>query len=218
MQVDLATPPRSSLHERGLCASLPVAEDWREAEVRRLIALVMDGLPVADRAIRTVAVRTFGDRFGNCVLYPPPEAVVPALDALIGFIAGHARTRPLLTGVVAYAGIIAIHPFCDGNGRLARAMLNLLLRQLLSPGIFVPIPELLHLSEGGLIIRLRDALYNRRWAPLLEYFRAATEFALQPDSAESNANVTDRRNLKRGDIVEKRMRSSLHDYDAMVAR
>ena len=50
--------------------------------------------------VRTVAVRTFGDRFGNCVLYPPPEAVEAALDALIGFIARHARTRPLLTGVM----------------------------------------------------------------------------------------------------------------------
>lgn len=71
-----------------------------------------------------------GSRPGNAVFVPPPHAVVPdCMTALERFI--HVRDDGLPTLVragLAHVQFETIHPFLDGNGRVGRLLITLMLR------------------------------------------------------------------------------------------
>lgn len=59
---------------------------------------------------------------------PPPEHVMPCLDALEKFLHGDPVQTPVLTkAALAHVQFETIHPFKDGNGRLGRLLITLLL-------------------------------------------------------------------------------------------
>ncbi len=68
-----------------------------------------------------------GDTVNNAVFVPPPPDTMPnALGDLESFI--HTQTMPLLVQVaLVHYQFEAIHPFLDGNGRLGRILIPLLL-------------------------------------------------------------------------------------------
>ncbi len=70
-----------------------------------------------------------GTRPGNALYVPPPpQEVMPALDNLEKFIHDRfGRTPPLLKAGFAHAQFETIHPFLDGNGRLGRLLITLIL-------------------------------------------------------------------------------------------
>ena len=72
-----------------------------------------------------------GTRPGNAQFVPPPpEEVEPCMAALEQFIHGEAQAIPvLLKAALAHVQFETIHPFLDGNGRLGRLLIALLLHQ-----------------------------------------------------------------------------------------
>lgn len=59
---------------------------------------------------------------------PPPDELVPCLDALERFL--HDESLPVLVNAaLAHAQFEAIHPFLDGNGRVGRLLISLLLAE-----------------------------------------------------------------------------------------
>ena len=59
---------------------------------------------------------------------PPPPELMPCLDALERFL--HDRTfPPLVQAALVHAQFEAIHPFLDGNGRVGRLLITLLLAE-----------------------------------------------------------------------------------------
>ncbi len=68
-----------------------------------------------------------GTRPGNARFVPPPaEEVMPCLDRLEKFLHDEAITTLLKAGM-AHAQFETIHPFLDGNGRVGRLLITLLL-------------------------------------------------------------------------------------------
>lgn len=57
----------------------------------------------------------------------PPDATPKALDTLMGFINREARPTPLIDAALAHYQFEAIHPFADGNGRVGRMLITLML-------------------------------------------------------------------------------------------
>jgi Fic family protein len=114
------------------------------------IARIKDGFPVSLRLIRDVhgvllssgrgsdrAPGEFrksqnwigGSRPGNAAYVPPPpEQVVECMGALELFIHQRADTMPLLIQLaLVHAQFETIHPFLDGNGRIGRLLITLIL-------------------------------------------------------------------------------------------
>lgn len=59
---------------------------------------------------------------------PPPDRVAPSLDQLEAFLHDRlARTPTLLKAALAHVQFETIHPYRDGNGRLGRLLITLLL-------------------------------------------------------------------------------------------
>ena len=96
-----------------------------------------------------------GSRPGNARFVPPPPDVVPeALSALEKWIHGDDPLPPLVRIGLAHVQFETIHPFLDGNGRIGRLLIALLVEHwglLKSP--------LLYLSVA--FKRHRQAYYDR---------------------------------------------------------
>jgi Fic family protein len=113
-----------------------------------------------------------GTRPGNAAFVPPPpEAVPELLTALEAYIHGDDGQPPLVRIALAHAQFETIHPYLDGNGRIGRLLIALLLEQWK----VLPYP-LLYLS---LFIRRHQNEYYRRlsavrtdgdWEGWLDYF------------------------------------------------
>ena len=106
---------------------MPITEN----DIRQLHAFVLDGISEEAGAYRTVPVAISGSEYSP----PGPESVpmqmaefsswlsnisVPADDAFAGI-------KGLFAAAVAHTWLVTAHPFVDGNGRVARLLMNLML-------------------------------------------------------------------------------------------
>ena len=76
------------------------------------------------------------DATGEVVYEGPESAEVPRLiDQLIEQLARNGDAPPMIRGAMAHLNLAMIHPFRDGNGRMARCLQTLILarEQILSP-------------------------------------------------------------------------------------
>lgn len=69
-----------------------------------------------------------GGRIESARFIPAPPVETPdALDALMGFVNCEERPSPLIDAALAHYQFEAIHPFADGNGRVGRMLITLML-------------------------------------------------------------------------------------------
>ena len=112
---------------------------------------------------------------------PPPSELAPCLDSWERFLYDDSLP-PLLHAALAHSQFEAIHPFLDGNGRVGRLLITLL---LVSRGI-IPSP-LLYLSayfeatRAEYYARLLGVTERGEWEEWLIYFLRGV--ALQSDDA-----------------------------------
>ncbi len=142
------------LYEHEVAPGVPI-EDVREtsnyiAAMNHGLARVTEGFPISLRLIREVHAHLMegvrggqkapgefrrsqnwigGSRPGNARFVPPPaDEVMPAMGALEKFLHGDPEPTPiLLKAALAHAQFETIHPFLDGNGRVGRLLITLLL-------------------------------------------------------------------------------------------
>lgn len=115
------------------------------------VRLLRDGLPVSGRMLREVHAKLLargrgvdkmpgefrpsqnwigGTRPGNARFVPPPAAAIAdAISALEQFIHRDDPLPTLVVAALAHLQFETIHPFLDGNGRVGRLMIALLLHE-----------------------------------------------------------------------------------------
>ena len=114
-----------------------------------------------------------GTRPGNAHYVPPPHAeIAPCIAALERFIHEDARDMPLLARAgLAHVQFESIHPFLDGNGRIGRLLITLLLCAygvLTEPLLYLSLYFKQHRDE---YYRLLDvARLEGDWEAWLEFF------------------------------------------------
>jgi hypothetical protein len=118
---------------------------------------------------RSGDIATAADRTGASVRYPEPRAIGAGLRSIHEFWNSHVHSEPALAGVMAMAALLNLHPFMDGNGRVARVIFNWTLNGGRQDRVYLPLHEIAALSRCGYLIRLRQAQYHANWAPLLNF-------------------------------------------------
>ncbi|MEI7657332.1 MAG: Fic/DOC family N-terminal domain-containing protein [Phycisphaerae bacterium] len=140
---ELAKPKGLPLSVRLLCESH-----------RRLMGGVR-GAAKAPGELRRTQNWIGGARPGNARFVPPPPEEVPsAMTSLERWIQGDDPLPPLIKAGLAHVQFETIHPFLDGNGRIGRLLISLLLQHWK----LLPSP-LLYLS---LAFKRRQAEYYAR--------------------------------------------------------
>lgn len=117
-------------------------------------ARLMRGARGADRqpgALRTSQNWIGGTRPGNArFVPPPPESVPQALAALENWIHTEDSLPPLVRAGLAHVQFETIHPFLDGNGRIGRLLITLLVEHwglLQSPLLYLSLSFKRHRDE-----------------------------------------------------------------------
>ena len=115
---------------------------------------LMQGVRGAEKqpgTIRTSQNWIGGSRPGNARFVPPPPDAVPdALAALERWIHGKDPLPPLVRAGLAHVQFETIHPFLDGNGRIGRLLVTLLVEHwglLSSPLLYLSLAFKRHRQE-----------------------------------------------------------------------
>lgn len=97
--------------------------------IRELHAVLMDGVRGSDRNPGTF--RTLQNQIGRPARFvpPPPERLAEALDAFEKYLHADHRFDPLVEAFLVHYQFEAIHPFMDGNGRVGRLLLSILIEE-----------------------------------------------------------------------------------------
>ncbi len=113
------------VHEIGMDSSVAVTQN----ELRRIHSLILKDIQADAGAYRTTQIEITGSKFA------PPEAFeVPRHMTQLSDFVRHATdpdqkhdSEPIFSAAAAHVCLAQIHPFTDGNGRTARALMNLIL-------------------------------------------------------------------------------------------
>lgn len=132
-------PLKDQAEARNLSHALDFLEDLAgdatnpitEADVRQLHAVVLSGLNDEAGSYRSVPVTISGSDYAP----PGPESVPSQMGDFGRWLSevstprdnAFASAEGLLAAGAAHTWFVTIHPFIDGNGRVARLLLNLLL-------------------------------------------------------------------------------------------
>ena len=132
-------PLRDQAEARNLSEALDfleeLAKDVRqpitERDVRQLHDFVLKGLHVDAGRYRSVPVTISGSKFPP----PQPESVPSQMEEFGHWLSeaskvtkqAFADVSGLLAAAAAHTSFVTIHPFIDGNGRVARLLMNLML-------------------------------------------------------------------------------------------
>jgi len=94
--------------------------------------------------------------------YPPPKELLPGLvDDLCGFI-NRDDLSPIAQAAIAHAQFETIHPFADGNGRVGRSLIHLILaRRAVTSRVVPMISESLAADLRAYFRGLRDYREDR---------------------------------------------------------
>lgn len=155
---------------------------------------------------------------GAVLEYTPPEHVTAEMDRLIALYLGiqTAGHHPIVQAAWLHHRFVRIHPFADGNGRVARALTLLVMQDHHYAPLVV---DRLHRND---YLRALDSANSGTLAPLIELFLRLEESALaseleRPMAAESRvaANVAE---TLAGQIAEARGRQRSQIAQALLER
>ena len=132
-------PLKDQAEARNLSESLDFLEELArvtdrpisESDVRQIHTLVLKGIDERPGAYREVPVEISGSNFPP----PGPESIPAQMSEFSSWIRNisvpteesFASIEGLLAAAVAHTWLVTIHPFIDGNGRVARLLMNLVL-------------------------------------------------------------------------------------------
>ena len=122
-----------------------------------------------------------GTRPGNARFVPPsPDAVPDAMSALEKWLYENDPLPPLVRAGLAHVQFETIHPFLDGNGRIGRLLITLLLEHwgvLLSPLLYLSLALKRHQQEY--YDRLRSVRNDGDWEGWTSFFLECVREAAQ---------------------------------------
>lgn len=93
------------------------------------------------------------------------------LERALALLAAAGPQPSLVCAIRVYVALLNAHAFPDGNGRIARLLLNFAFRRAgMPPRAYLPVFTAMHASRGGYEIRLREAEIFGRWDPIIQFF------------------------------------------------
>jgi len=172
----------------------------RESDIRSLHSLLIGNDPnLGPGEYRKVGVIISGSE------HRPPEPLeVPSrMETLVAWVNQNLGKEPVVVSTVAHHELAAIHPFKDGNGRVSRLLMNLVLlrrgypicniRRDDRPGYY----DALSFADVGLYDPLVRTIYSRSADLFKEYVRIRTE-------TKRTAEWATKWGVKEGEVLRKR--------------
>lgn len=156
------------------------------AEVHRILMAGARGATKQPGAVRTSQNWIGGSRPGNARFVPPPaDKVGTALSDLEHYIHDPEPTLPALVRIaLVHAQFETIHPFLDGNGRIGRLLIAMLLEQWkLLPEPLLYVSGYLKVHQQTYYERLSAIRSQGDWEGWVSFFLEGVEAAAEDAQA-----------------------------------
>ena len=141
-------------------------------EIHRRLMHGVRGAHKAPGQVRRTQNWIGGSRPGNAVFVPPPPNRVPTLlGALERYLHGEDDLHPIARAGLAHVQFETIHPYLDGNGRIGRLLISLLLEHwnvLAHPLLYLSLHFKRHQAEY--YRRLGAVRSDGDWEGWLDFF------------------------------------------------
>jgi len=113
--------------------------------------------------LRNKEVNSRPDKLNNRIVYPSPDKIIDRVSEIFTHATNNYEISPAFSAIVAMVALLNIHPFADGNGRVARIVFNWILNQERATIAYLPLHEVARMSAGAYLIMLREAQYYNNW-------------------------------------------------------
>jgi len=135
---------------------------------------------------------------------PPPAEALASMDQMEAFInrADPSNVHPLLEAAIVHYQFETIHPFADGNGRVGRILIPLLLlsRNMISSPVFYPSASL-ERRKNEYIDRMFAVSAESAWTEWLHFFLEVCR-----DTCMTTTDVIDRLLAIQTEYIERAVR------------
>lgn len=179
-------------HKEALDFVIELASDQTplgEREIREIHSLVMKGQANGDSGrYRTLEVKAAGTDYA----YPSHFKVAELMAEFVEWLGSGPDLHPIDLATETHVRFVTIHPFRDGNGRVGRLLLNLLLLRHGYPIAVLPVAKraeyigaLESIQAGG----SRDSLDELVRDAVARSFRETLETALSSDSVTVSLEI-----------------------------
>ena len=163
-----------------------------------------------------------GTRPGNAVFVPPPPNLLnDCLDAFERFLhTDDASLPPLIRAGLAHVQFETIHPFLDGNGRLGRLLIELILAEA---GVMrEPVLQLSHILKSrrdDYYRLLQEVRQTGTWGTWMEFFLTGVAEAAEQATATTRELISMfERHRRRIAALGRSAPSALRVHEFMQAR
>jgi Fic family protein len=189
----------------------------RGADLLRAHATLMKGLLPGAGRFRTSGVGVFrGEKLAH--LAPPAHLVSTQVSELLDWV-DQAEVPPLVVGCVVHYELLFIHPFLDGNGRLARLWQQVIHRRHSELLQFVPVESIIRSRQAQYYAALRSSDQVGDCTRFVEFSLRALADALDEFRSEVRpAKETTPERLDRARAAFARRWFTRADYLALHAR
>lgn len=145
-------------------------------DVADLHAVLMADVPaIAPGLFRTVQNWIGPTNNPNyAVFVPPPPAELPRLIEDLAAFTNRTDLSPTIQAAIAHAQFEGIHPFVDGNGRVGRCLVGVIIRRRCGIGVFPPVSAGLRRDTSGYFADLRAYQQDSNPWPWARRFAAVT--------------------------------------------
>jgi Fic family protein len=193
----------------------------RETDIRDLHKLLVGNDPdKSPGEYRRVGVVILGSEHKP----PEPFEVPPRMHSLISWINQNILKNPIIVAAVAHHELENIHPFVDGNGRVGRLLLNLILMRTGFPICNIKrgpekasYYEALGYADVGIYDTIVDMTLGGSSELFAEYVRIRTETKRMADWSQhwgtKAQGALKRRELKEMELWQSRIRQVFLEFD-----
>ena len=169
---------------------LPTINPYRVEELLILHGIMTKGLILDAGSFRLGEEGVFSD--GRCIFMAPPARLVPKLvrDLFNWMEKAKKKVHPLLLSSVFHYEFVFIHPFSDGNGRIARLWQTALLMDWDVLFQYLPIENQIHRFQNEYYQAISDSHVAGESTPFITFMLQMIDQVLSEMilTSESNPN------------------------------
>ena len=133
------------------------------------------------------------DESGNCIhVCPPPEQVNELMKQLFDWMKkSKDEIHPLILSSVFHYEFVFIHPFADGNGRMARLWQNILLSRWKEIFEYLPIESQIHKYQDEYYKSINNCDHNGESTEFIEFMLKMIDKVLDESIGTSTSPITE---------------------------
>lgn len=147
-----------------------------------------------------------GVKKDNKIIFKAPESIlVPSLmKSLFEYIKTEEKNlHPLLVAAIFHYYLVYIHPFSDGNGRIARFWVSLILKDYNQNFEFIPLEEEIYLNQDKYYLAIEECHNNGNANVFINFFLDITINCIMRTTQKTTQKNFNESQLKIIELIKK---------------